>query len=264
MTDLESPRADLENPGPDVLPAGTGHPVPDRQAAPRSRVGRCWSMAWKIALGLLLTPVLQVAPLRFVDPPFTAMMLFQAADNLLHGRPAAWKHENCSRERISPWLFQAVVAAEDQRFFQHRGFDLVEIDNARQTHQRHPRKPLRGASTVSQQVAKNLFLPPWRSFVRKGVEAYYTLLVELLWPKWRILEMYANIAEFAPGVYGAQAAARFHFRKDAARLSRNEAALLAAVLPNPRRWSASRPTPYILSRSSWIQQQMAQIGPLEK
>ncbi|HOT00121.1 MAG TPA: monofunctional biosynthetic peptidoglycan transglycosylase [Acidobacteriota bacterium] len=243
-------------------PAG---PTPEAPApavpppAKRSLARRIRAVAWKAGLVLLLVPPVEVAVLRFVHPPVTMVMLVQSADNLLKGRPAGWRHTNVPAEQISPWLFSAVLAAEDQRFFNHHGFDLVEIENARNKHQRNPKRPLRGASTITQQVAKNLFLPPWRSFLRKGAEAYYTVWLELLWPKRRILEVYANVAEFAPGVYGAEAAARHHFRKPAARLTPREAALLAAVLPNPKRWNAARPTAYIQGRASWIQSQFVSL-----
>ena len=237
-------------------------PVPPFPSPARpSRARQAWTVAWLTLLAVLVWPAELVLVFRFVDPPCTVMMLYKSAGELLRGRSPVWRHENLPRRRVAPALYQAVIAAEDQRFFDHRGFDLVEIQKAREKHERRPRRPLRGASTLTQQVAKNLFLPPWRSFVRKGLEAYFTLWIELLWPKSRILEVYANIVEFAPGVYGAQAAARHHFHKDARRLTRPEAALLAAVLPNPGRWSASRPTPYIRQRARWI---LGQMAPLPK
>jgi monofunctional biosynthetic peptidoglycan transglycosylase len=239
-------------------------PIPETTTPPSppvrpSRARRLWTVAAAVFLALLAWPAEAVLALRFVDPPCSVMMLYKSAGELLRGRSPAWRHENRSRRQVSRCLYQAIIAAEDQRFFDHRGFDLVEIEKAREKHERRPKRPLRGASTLTQQVAKNLFLPPWRSFVRKGLEAYFTLWIELLWPKSRILEVYTNIVEFAPGVYGAQAAARHHFHKDAGRLTPREAALLAAVLPNPGRWSASRPTPYIRRRAQWILSQMAPL-----
>lgn len=255
---MTHPSDDIVSPVPadDRTAPPPGEPAAAATPVKRNLARRIWAVVWKAALVLLLVPPVEVAVLRFVDPPLTTVMLVQSAENLLKGRPAGWRHANVPAEAISPWLFAAVLAAEDQRFFDHHGFDLVEIENARDKHRRNPKRALRGASTVTQQVAKNLFLPPWRSFLRKGAEAYYTVWLELLWPKRRILEVYANVAEFAPGVYGAEAAARHHFRKSAARLTPREAALLAAVLPNPKRWNAARPTPYIQSRASWIQSQL--------
>jgi monofunctional biosynthetic peptidoglycan transglycosylase len=186
-------------------------------------------------------------------------MVGQAVADRLDGYRPAWRHRNMPAEQVSPWLFKAILAAEDQRFYQHNGFDLVELESALAKHRRNPRRPLRGASTITQQLAKNLFLYSWRSFLRKGLEGYYTLWLELLWPKTRILEVYVSVVEFAPGVYGAQAAARHHFGKDAARLGPREAALLAAVLPNPRRWKAARPTDYISQRAQDIQEQIRML-----
>ena len=175
-------------------------------------------------------------------------------------------------QRIAPHLPLALVAAEDQNFALHHGFDLDAIEKAQQHNERmleraekrgKPVRRLRGASTISQQTAKNLFL--WQGsgptrWLRKGLEVWYTALIELLWPKSRILEVYANSAEFGDGVYGAQAAARSFFRKDASRLSAAEAARLAAVLPSPKRYNAARPGPYVQRRSNAIQRQMRQIG----
>jgi monofunctional biosynthetic peptidoglycan transglycosylase len=161
-------------------------------------------------------------------------------------------------EEISPNVPVALVAAEDPAFAEHYGFDLKEIAKARKTNARG--RKVRGGSTISQQTAKNLFLWSGRSWVRKGVEAWYTVLIESLWPKRRIIEVYANIVEFGDGVYGAQAAARTYWHKDAQRLGAAEAARMAAVLPNPRRYSISRPGPYVQRRSNAIQRQMRHIG----
>jgi monofunctional glycosyltransferase len=235
------------------LPVAAGGTLPSIEQ-PRKR---SWGKTiLKVILFLLLFPVLQVAVLRFINPPVTAMMMFRAVDHLFAGEQIVFTHSNLSRKDISPSLFSAIVAGEDQRFFQHYGFDLKEIEKSRAAHARRPNRPMRGASTISQQVAKNLFLPPWRNFIRKGVEAYYTVLIEFMWPKERILQMYANIAEFAPNVYGAEEAAQHHFRKHAKNLTAREAALLAAVLPNPVRWNASRPSSYIQRRAARIQRQM--------
>jgi len=159
---------------------------------------------------------------------------------------------------ISPQLSVAVIAAEDQRFAGHHGFDLEAIRAAAERNARGGR--VRGASTISQQTAKNLFLWSGRSWLRKGLEAWYTMLMEALWSKQRILEVYVNVAEFGDGVYGAQAAARRYFGKDAAGLAPAEAARLAAVLPSPRRYSAANPGPYVQRRTGQIQRQMRQIG----
>jgi len=160
--------------------------------------------------------------------------------------------------RISPWLRLAVVAAEDQKFPVHAGFDAESILQAVRAHERGA--SLRGASTISQQVAKNLFLWPGRSWVRKGVEAWLTVWLELLWPKRRILEVYLNVAELGPGVYGVGAASRAYFGVSAADVGPRQAALLAAVLPNPTAYRVEAPSPYVRRRADWIRQQMRQLG----
>ncbi len=184
------------------------------------------------------------------------MMLYKSIGNLFSGEQASFSHTNISWDEMPDSFIQAVIAGEDQKFFQHNGFDWDAIEQAKRDHERHPNRPMRGASTISQQTAKNLFLPPWRSFIRKGIEAYYTFLIEHLWSKQRIVQMYANIVELAPNIYGIEAGAEYHFHKPASKLTPGESAQLAAVLPNPIRWSASRPTPYIQRRSSRILRQM--------
>jgi monofunctional biosynthetic peptidoglycan transglycosylase len=163
-----------------------------------------------------------------------------------------------SLEQISPNAAVAVIASEDQQFPFHAGFDFDSIRDAVRASERGKR--LRGASTISQQVAKNLFLWPGHSFVRKGLEAYFTVLIETLWPKERILEMYLNVAQFGAGIYGVQAAAETFWHKPARRLGSAEAALLAAVLPNPLRLHAERPSRYVLARREWILGQMRDLG----
>ena len=217
--------------------------------------------------------VVQVLVLRFVDPPFSAFMAARQLDAVIDrdwGIRVAYDWRDF--ERISPHLPLALVASEDQNFARHHGFDLKAIERAQAHNQKMveraerrgtPVRRLRGASTISQQVAKNLFL--WQGggatrWLRKGLEAWYTGLIELLWPKRRILEVYANIAEFGDGIYGGQAAARSFFRKDAAKLSASEAARLAAVLPNPKRYSVARPGPYVQRRARAIERQMRAIG----
>ncbi|MCA1714246.1 MAG: monofunctional biosynthetic peptidoglycan transglycosylase [Gammaproteobacteria bacterium] len=235
-----------------------GNAIVDEPQSPRR--GRRWlRRLLLLPVILLLLSALQVLVLRFVDPPFSA---FMATRQLQAWGSGEWgfriAHDWRDLDRIAPSLPLALVAAEDQNFALHQGFDFKAIDRARK-HNARGRK-LRGASTISQQVAKNLFLWSGRSWLRKGVEAWYTVLIEALWPKRRILEVYANIAEFGDGVYGAQAAARSFFGKDAARLSVAESARLAAVLPNPRRYNARNPGPYVRRRGNTIQRQMRQIG----
>ncbi|MEO6169866.1 MAG: monofunctional biosynthetic peptidoglycan transglycosylase [Lysobacter sp.] len=228
-------------------------------AEPRSQRRRWWRWLVGVPLSLILFSVAQVGALRFIDPPFTAFMAARQLSAWAHGDGAfRVTYEWRDRGRISSQLPLAVVASEDQRFADHHGFDLEAIRKARARNQQGGR--LRGASTISQQTAKNLFLWSGRSWFRKGLEVWYTGLIELMWPKARIIEVYVNVAEFGDGVYGAQAAARNYFGKDASRLSSAEAARLAAVLPNPKRYSVERPGPYVQRRSGQIQKQMRQIG----
>lgn len=224
---------------------------------PRRR--RWWR--WLLALPLLFAvlSVVQVATLRFVDPAFSAFMVSRQLEAF---RSGDWRfriaYDWRDLDEISPYVPLAMVASEDQNFAEHFGFDLKAIEKARKNNARG--RKVRGGSTISQQTAKNLFLWSGRSWVRKGLEAWYTLLIEAMWPKHRIIEVYVNIAEFGDGVYGAQAAARTYFRKDASRLGAAEAALMAAVLPSPRRYSIARPGPYVQRRAKAIQRQMRYIG----
>ena len=197
--------------------------------------------------------------LRWLHPLTSAFMLeasIAAAFAGEHGYHTDYRW--ASLEQISPNAAIAVIASEDQQFPFHAGFDFDSIREAVRASERGKR--LRGASTISQQVAKNLFLWSGHSFVRKGLEAWFTVLIETLWPKERILEMYLNIAQFGDGIYGVQAAAERFWRKPAARLSSAEAAALAAVLPNPLRLHAERPSRYVLERRDWILEQMRELG----
>ena len=192
--------------------------------------------------------------LRFVAPPTTAFMIHARAAASSTDPPLAIRYAWRPLAEIAPQAALAVVASEDQLFPVHRGFDVKSIQKAREDSERGGRT--RGASTISQQVAKNLFLWSGRSWARKGLEAWFTVLIELTWPKRRILETYLNIAEFGRGVYGVESAAHAFFRKDARELTAGDAALLAAVLPNPTRLRADRPSAYVLGRARDIQMQM--------
>lgn len=203
--------------------------------------------------------VLAVLALRFVPPLASAVMVQDWIGARLGGeRGYALHYRWTAWEQVSKALPIALVAAEDQKFPSHHGFDFDAIQDALAEAEEGER--LRGASTISQQVAKNLFLWNGRSFVRKGLEAYFTVLIETLWPKRRILEIYLNIAEFGDGVYGAAAASERFFRVAPAQLDARQAALLAAVLPNPSRYRVDRPSPYVLRRAAWIQRQANQLG----
>jgi monofunctional biosynthetic peptidoglycan transglycosylase len=211
-----------------------------------------------ILAGVVLS-ALVVVSLRWVDPPTSAFMLETRFGATSEGdRTYRTDYEWVNLERISPYAAIAVIASEDQQFPFHTGFDLNSIRESVRASERG--KKLRGASTISQQVAKNLFLWNGRSFVRKGIEAWMTVLIELTWPKERILEVYLNIVELGRGVYGMEAAARRFYHKPAARLTSSEAAVLAAVLPNPIRMHADRPSVYVQQRRDWILGQMRALG----
>lgn len=209
-------------------------------------------------LGFIGLSVVVVLLLRWVPPLFSALMI--------ENRIASWfvtsdykaHYQWVPIEKISPHMAVAVIAAEDQRFASHVGFDVQAIEKAIAYNEKN--RKTKGASTISQQTAKNLFLWSDRSWVRKGFEAYFTLLLELFWPKERILEVYLNIVEFGDGVYGVEAAAQQYFHKSASQLTISDAALLAAVLPNPHRMKVSAPNARARERQAWILQQMRQLG----
>ncbi len=218
---------------------------------------------WKsIARWLLWSAALSLGPvleLRWLPPATSSFML--RAD----GR-AWWNGQTEARVRyrwaewkdLSPHLALAVIAAEDQHFMQHSGFDFSALRVAWKYNQDHRR--LRGGSTITQQTAKNLFLYPERSYFRKALEAYFTALLELAWPKRRILETYLNVAQFGDGIFGAEAASERYFRKPAANLTPSEAALLASALPNPRTLRVDQPSRFVKARRDWILRQMRQLG----
>ena len=210
-----------------------------------------WSVAKIAALLVVAVPVIAVALYRVVPPPVTPLMLIRAAQ----GAPI--RHHWVPLSEISPFLARAVIGSEDTRFCIHHGFDYEEIDAALERFRAGGR--LRGASTISQQTAKNILLWPGGGFLRKGIEAYITELLELGWPKSRILEVYLNVIEWGDGVYGAEQAAETHFHKRASALTRREAALLAAILPNPRLLSVERPSRYIEERVATIEARMTQV-----
>jgi monofunctional glycosyltransferase len=216
-----------------------------------------------LAVAFLVT-ALPVVAMRWMDPWYSAFMLDAALDASRAGKKNyQTDYRWVDLERISPHAAVAVIAAEDQVFPFHTGFDFKSIreairHNEKQASKRRPR--IRGASTISQQVSKNLFLWSGRGYVRKGLEAYFTLLIEMSWPKERILEVYLNIAQFGDGVYGVEAAAQRFWRKPAARLDRHEAATLAAVLPNPITFKANAPSKYVVKRRDWILTQMRGLG----
>jgi len=222
----------------------------------RLRPGR-WLLC--IAVAAVAISAAPVLAMRYIDPPTSAFMLRARWEAFRAGREDyRLRYLWVDWERVSPHAALAVVAAEDQNFPRHAGFDVKAMRKALATNRGGQR--LRGASTISQQVAKNLFLWPGKSLLRKGLEAYFTALIEFLWPKRRILEIYLNVAQFGDGVYGVAAASHQLLRVPPGSLSAPDAALLAAVLPNPLRLRADRPSAYVLQRRAWIENQMQQLG----
>jgi len=232
-------------------------PLRRDSAKPRTRANRWWRRtleALAVGLGVFLTlSLLLVVVFRWVAPPFSAVMLARYLFD-----DDAIRYQWTALDRIAPVAVLAVVAAEDQKFPDHYGFDLVSIQEAIERHIEGGR--LRGASTISQQVAKNLFLWEGRSWLRKGLEAWFTLLIEGVWSKPRILEVYLNVAELGPGVFGVEAASRTFFHRPASALNESQAALLAAVLPSPIRFRVDAPSEYVRERQRWILKQMRQLG----
>jgi monofunctional biosynthetic peptidoglycan transglycosylase len=216
----------------------------------------------KIFLWFIAISVALVILFRFIPVPFTPLMLTRCVQQILNGKELKMDKDWISFDKISSSLPLAVIAAEDQKFMEHFGFDFESIEKAQKYNERKKGRRIRGASTISQQTAKNVFLwrgSGWTRYLRKGFEVYFTFLIEMLWNKQRIMQVYLNVAEWGDGIYGAEAAAQKYFRKPAKKLSPSECALLAAVLPNPRRWTPVNPTAYINRRQQWILVNMYRI-----
>jgi monofunctional glycosyltransferase len=230
--------------------------------SPEPRWKMLYRKAWKIilwvALGFFGSTLFFVVLYSFVNPPVTPLMISRALlKNKDDGRVGIHK-DWVSFRKISPNMIKAVVASEDNRFLEHWGIDVEAVQKAVAYNKRHRRK--HGASTITQQVAKNVFLWPARSWIRKGFELYFTVMIEVVWSKKRIMVVYLNVIETGNGLYGVEAAARKYFHKPASKLTRGEAALIAAALPNPRKRNPSKPTPYLLRRQARILNLMNKIG----
>lgn len=200
--------------------------------------------------------ILAVVALRFLPVYFTPLMFIRCYQQVQEGRDLKLSHHWVPLEKISPYLPMAVMGSEDANFLKHHGFDYKAIEHAAKRNLKHPEKRKLGASTISQQTAKNVFLWPGRSWVRKGFEVYFTALIELLWSKQRIMEVYLNSIEMGEGIYGADAVAEEHFNTDAMHLSKAQCALIAATLPNPRQFSSKHPSGYMLKRQARILREM--------
>lgn len=219
-------------------------------------IKRLFKFLFKLILWLLAIPVFAVIIFKWVPVPATPLMVIRYFEQ----KETVWKHDWVSIDEISKNLQLAVICSEDQNFMKHSGFDMKAIEKALDYNQKG--KKVRGASTISQQTAKNVFLWPHRSWLRKGMETYVTFLIELIWSKERIMEVYLNSIEMGNGIYGAEAASQYWFKKSASKLSKSEAAAIAAILPRPLKYRANPPTTYIANRKLWIMKQMSFFGPL--
>ena len=215
-------------------------------------------------MAFFASTILAVVALRFVPVYFTPLMFIRCAEQVGEGKSLKMKHTWVPIEKISPSLPMAVMASEDAKFLQHHGFDYQAIEHAAKRNKQHPEKRKLGASTISQQTAKNVFLWPGRSWVRKGFEVYFTALIEIMWSKQRIMEVYLNSIEMGDGIYGADAVAKEHFNTTAENLSKAQCALIAATLPNPRKFSSKNPSGYMLKRQSRIMREMRYVTPLPR
>ena len=229
---------------------------------------KIYRFLWKTVVVFFVMSIGFVLLFRFVPVYVTPLMLIRSVEQISEGKSHQLEHRWVSIDKISRNLSLAVICSEDQNFLKHFGFDVKAIEHSLKTtlnskNSKNRTKRLRGASTISQQTAKNVFLWPDRSWVRKGLEVYFTVLIEIVWSKERILEVYLNSIEMGDGIYGAEAASRFYFQKSARNLSKSQAAAIAAVLPNPREYRANPPSPYIKSRIGWIVGQMNRFGALK-
>lgn len=212
----------------------------------------------KLIVGFLIVSIASVILFKWLPVPITPLMLIRCVEQKSDGKSMILKHKWVSLDKISPKLQLAVVCSEDQNYLKHFGFDWGAIQKAMKANEEG--KKLRGASTISQQTAKNVFLWSSRSYLRKGLEAYFTLLIEIFWSKERIMEIYLNSIEMGHGVYGAEAAAQYWFKKTALQLNKDESAAITSILPNPLKYVANPPSAYIAKRKIWVKQQMSYWG----
>lgn len=217
-------------------------------------LAKIWRIFWKLSLWFFAISIVSVIVFRWVPIPITPLMLIRCVEQKMDDKEMKLDKTWKPLEELSPHLQLAVVCCEDQNFLNHNGFDFGAIEKAMKHNKTHLKK--RGASTISQQVAKNVFLWPSRSWVRKGFEVYFTFLIEVFWSKERIMEVYLNVIEMGDGIYGAEAASQTYFKKSAISISKRQAATIAVTLPNPRKLSAKKPTAYLNKRINWAMQQM--------
>ncbi|MFM2393641.1 MAG: monofunctional biosynthetic peptidoglycan transglycosylase [Bacteroidota bacterium] len=218
-------------------------------------------MKWiyKAVILFIILSIVSTILFRWIPVPVTPLMLIRVGQQAINGKELRLWKDWTPLEDISPSMQLAVVVTEDQEYLRHSGFDLEAIKKAFKSNQRGKRK-MRGGSTISQQTAKNVFLWNGRNWIRKGLEVYFTMLIEIFWSKERILEVYLNIAEMGEGIYGVQAASKYYYGKDCSKLTKREAASIACILPNPRKYSPTKPGSYIQKRINWSLNQMRMWG----
>ncbi len=212
-----------------------------------------------IVVAFFASTILSVIVYRFIPVVVTPLMLLRVVEQVSEGKELKLNHEWVSLKEMAPSMPVAVIASEDANFLSHHGFDFEAIQKALKRNKEHPEKRRLGASTISQQTAKNVFLWPGRSWLRKGLEVYFTALIELMWSKERIMEVYLNSIEMGDGIYGVEAVAQEHFDCKASQLSRSQCALIAATLPNPRRFSSKHPSAYMKKRQHRIEREMKNV-----
>lgn len=213
----------------------------------------------KIILWFFIISIVSTIIFRWIPIPFTPLMLIRCMEQISDGKEMKMQKHWKSLDEISERMPEAVIASEDQKFEEHFGFDVEAIEKAQKYNEKMKGRKVKGASTISQQTAKNVFLNQSRSYWRKGLEVYFTFLIEVFWSKERIMEVYLNVIEMGDGIYGTEAAAQAYFHKPAKNLNAKEASLIAACLPNPRKWSPAKPSAYIQKKSGWIMRAMKKL-----
>lgn len=221
------------------------------------KIGICLKSALWAFIGI---SVFLVILYRFVNPPLTPLMVIRFWEQSFGPALYNFEHKTVAYGEISSNFKKAIIAAEDQKFTRHVGFDFDAIQKAFEYNKQPKKKNIKGGSTISQQVAKNIFLWPGRSYLRKGLEAYFTVLIELIWSKKRILELYMNKIEMGNGIYGVESASQIYFKTPASKLTKNQAAMLAAILPGPRKWNPNKPSAYLNKKKDWILGQINHIS----
>ena len=246
-------------------PGKGGRKLPSDRAILGRLFRKIFRILFRVAATFVIGSITLTLIYRFVDPPITPLMLIRPLEGLGSGKVVGVSKEWISIDEVDPDLLKSIIAAEDARFFDHGGIDWKDVEAAQKYNEKHKGEKVRGASTITMQCARNVFLWQGRNYLRKGLETWFTYLIEFLWGKKRILEVYINMIEWGDGIYGVEAAAQEYFSVSARELTPRQAALLAAVLPNPRRWSPAEPTPYITKRATTITKgaRVVRITPLK-